>query len=592
MESVPDNKNENNIDSRSISEIESDLEKVEIEMSNLSEELEVYADIFSDSNPSDLQRADQVLGQLFYSEETPPSEVDVVEQVPDIVKPYVSRIYAQAMRFRAMLNEKKALENEYVPYLQEEFTEKLRAVSSIDYESMVHYCTEAYKTADGFPGFKNSLEAMSSVVMDIRRNQYQITHNSEILDYDFLKSALVELEAIESEFSEKGFLREPFPSNAPLFEPTDNAALDSLRQVVSEMMELLERSARHDSIYRLPSFRGDYYYRELREINRILDVSQSSSSSSSVFLSHRLDEQTQVADEDVGFDPKFLIVLQKYVADRIQEHMNAGRIPRTPESLTALQEEIDTINFFEKILAIKFNQFTVSEGEVLAVSPEVIIRNIARYIPTSFISSLQTITYSSEKISRGNDPDIVIGGTCRPSLKDGNFEGFDIVVYRDIAVQESEDNEREKLFVEKDFLRILWHEIAHVVHRVRLDYDDISAWERVIEEDQTPITWYVQDSRPGPDSPNGSEAKGKREDFAETFRFYVSDPYVLESLSPARYQYMEKLFSKYSPTFIRDHLAANNKITYESHARAFSEMGFDDQKIREHYLIHVKTKHD
>lgn len=171
-------------------------------------------------------------------------------------------------------------------------------------------------------------------------------------------------------------------------------------------------------------------------------------------------------------------------------------------------------------------------------------------IPRFFLQNIQRIAFLGEASKELNqqyfgNPDMVLGGLWQPVFSNFEVQSATIVLFapeNDIIFR--------TLGTENPYIRILAHEIGHNTHAL-LGEDTLKMWEAAVKRDNatrlekkrsTAVTLYVQFARD--QDQKGAYGYGDREDFAESFSLFTTNPRLLYDEFPERYQAMLQIFNE------------------------------------------------
>lgn len=123
-----------------------------------------------------------------------------------------------------------------------------------------------------------------------------------------------------------------------------------------------------------------------------------------------------------------------------------------------------------------------------------------------------------------------------------------------------------------DLSKTLTHEAGHGAHSHVLAFEDLEEWEQVVARDPQYVSWYVKDC----DAVDPEDLR-KREDFADSMKLFVTSPAHLLALSESRFNYMERLFSKYDQRSEKDIDPTNPHRTWRAKARHAREVPYEPE---------------
>lgn len=507
-----------------------------------------------------------------------PDEGDQESFSPELYQT-AKAMYEFSGRFQILYEEMENLHSEELPYVRADFENMLESLlSRVNYNAVFVY----YKDVGN--GVKQRVgEAdlfVNTATEFYRLRKYACDHSSGAdhgKDYYYFSDAQSSLALFEKEWARKGFLSEgqkdiPSQDESPLFSG-ENESRKQITETLRETLESLDEYGVLSRTYKpsLPSHEHTDHF--LETIRNVL------ASENGLYYSEGL--------ENVGFDPKFLSSARRFADSTIDNHRRAGRLPKTVQITDEERQRVDTIEYLSTLSKLNFSGFDPPEEMVAVITPAEIISAIEKVTPPDFLRHLQSISNKTEpEKSPDDDPNTETLGTFIPILGTdenwGKLQGTGIEIYRNIFIAEETPSET-KVVTRFMYMSTLFHEFGHNAH-YSLDYDEMVQWEKVIEEDKTAITWNVKNAK------KKQEQKGKREDFADSFSHFLTNPTLLLVLSPVRYNYMGNYFIKHLQTWqrenLRTHLANDMQITLE----AWKSLGYTSDDIRRIYLTDEAEK--
>lgn len=232
---------------------------------------------------------------------------------------------------------------------------------------------------------------------------------------------------------------------------------------------------------------------------------------------------------------KLMTHLRRVHNKEMTDFKEAGGMPMTSEEALAFAKkraESTGPDVFDD-LNIQFED--PPEGHYSLVSDSSIRKGLAKNIPPYFASNILSMNY---RIWREGNP----GGDCATETNNlGQWVASRIRIFSRWYAEKSLKSPIAKKYLENDIIYIPTHEIAHRVHN-ELTLNEILEWERIMHNDNTAVTWYVEQNRQ-----KDPEVAGKIEDFTESFGLFCTHPHWLKELSIERYNFMRAFFDKYVP---------------------------------------------
>lgn len=275
--------------------------------------------------------------------------------------------------------------------------------------------------------------------------------------------------------------------------------------------------------------------------------------------------------DEVGFDPGLIGAARQFFYEILREYESSGFI--LPGRERDIRPEVgnsdNEVGIGEILKQIQFSGFEPPKGMIAVITPQEIFDKMAILIPPDILRSLRSI-------SRENP----VEGDETLGLCDSDSEGAYIKIL-DYLFVEPDILESGKTGLALNFMRILWHELGHVVHS-RMSYAEILDWEEATQGDvDTDISWYVRCSR------SAGYKKRKRENFAESFMFFLTNPAILETISPKRFEFMNSFFHGRLSAFQIPKFDKYIELRRHEELSIWQKSGLTPDKIREIYLLPV-----
>lgn len=500
----------------------------------------------------------------------PDNELD--GSLPLDVIPAAQKFREVMGRYRDLMSQRRGLNTELTPYRRQDFERLvLEASARISYDSIFDY----YRDSNRSFGSSDSLYNTASQLYSLRRFQHLLVSPLEATgDFDFFDSGCRTLESYLVEWEKKGFL-DPEPTDeSQINQKFGESVLAARRQLLEGLDGIMIQLERYNKLRGVYQHTLEFWYPydpQLATIQRVLNFKRDE---------HGNDYEDF---EKLDFDPAFIEAAKRHIARVIEEHRTAGHLPDTDESLQAERRRIDTIEVGEQVGKVRVEGFKAPEGMMAVVTPEELLLQAGELLPPDFISGLRAISHRARpEKSPQEDPNVELMGRFLPIFnEEHNFAGGEIEVYRSLFISPNTSEILKllvlKLLVMSEFMGTLWHEFGHNAHHM-MRYDELNAWEDVMFQDRTAVTLYVRHTR------KSSQNQGKREDFSESFMLFLTNPALLQAISPSRYDFMLGYFNRRLKTgqlkkfndfldgqLLKDHL------TWE-------RAGYTPQDVRRRYL--------
>jgi len=202
---------------------------------------------------------------------------------------------------------------------------------------------------------------------------------------------------------------------------------------------------------------------------------------------------------------------------------------------------VDTEAVFQKVQIDGIEQ---KEGRELVISQEELVAELKKVLPPYFLEGIDSITFTNrphatvEQDDKQEDDIETVGEYFADRDEQGNTTSARIEIYHDPTVEQ--DSDELTRFVQKRYImKTAIHEVTHHFLR-KATVDELQAWDKVIVQDEAPITDYVKRCEVE------NRDKRKREDFCDSLSMITTEPEVLAILSKERYQFMASLLKEYS----------------------------------------------
>ncbi len=561
-------------ENKPVEEIRAELESTRGELSTLISEVDEIKTLL----PED------VFQEVWESVEAESSDTDANDNVggntDELSSRYpehaegISRMRSFFSKYRELEDRLHSLEEQDKPFKLAELESTQRNVSSrLDYEAILEY----YQTEH-----PNGSDLLMNTVSDlsfIRTAEVLImTGESSGLDYQRVQWLESQIQQIGKRFEAKGFLRtEEDPNYTPSNE-FGEAAKQRKEVLIQEMQKSLEdvMACRGNClVYRF------YYSPNQYLINERLRN-----------LAHSLNKiplGSSINESEDETDPRLLDAVEKAYKDQRTVLALNGMIHQDEhEALDYAQRRIhkgETLN----VDSIDVQIGPVPEGNRQIIDRQLILKHAVEVLPLAFLTKIDSIKFTQkppDEVKEGETEVAQVKGKIKETIghfgfsqdDDGELISATIEVYFPwyIPVRRA-SIENMVSYQVKMINETIVHEVGHRVH-FELTLDEMREWNSVMAKDAQPITWYVDDSR------KISKDKGSREDFSESFMMFVESPLWLYTISPERFDYMHRLFLKYTPTERQEQFELKLQQTMSSSLSQWEEMGKTPEQQRKLWL--------
>lgn len=554
-------------------EIEADFNSVDARMVAINErlvgfnedqkkQLDIFSDHFQEKYPD----------MYDYRKLNEEEHEELIAEISDRLDPGVIDLERNA--FSASRDFEK-FSKEFTPYLKEDYEALLQDLPArINYDDIFSYTPPDGKDPTFF-----YLDKAARQIYDLRLLRYQELYpTDEIRDLYFYSSRVHTLKKYKNDWEEKGFLLEkPKEIKAdPVFGEQAKEWREQSLPWLEETVAVLNKFIELKKIYE-PGIYFGFIGRRLKRIYEILS-SEDKYDERRDSYPHFIEMVYQHFGK-VEMDPAFLYAADEEMSNLANTHELLGHMPRWFERREADRQRIDAIDNEEQIRKIQIEGFEAPGGMVAVITPEE-IRESLKMLSPDFLQTLRSISYKDKTIKLEEDqdnPNIETVGSCISYIdQDGRLENSDIEVYRQLFIDQNTGN-FEKVYLHEVFLRTLSHELGHKGHQ-SMTYQEMIDWEEVLTRDRRDVSWYVKYAR------SKSEERGKREDFAESFKLFIHDPALLWLLSQQRYRFMLNYFEDRLKSNQIESFDAGLKFKLEGSYRLWEILGQTPEQARDSYL--------
>lgn len=431
----------------------------------------------------------------------------------------------------------------------------------IDYEAFFEY----YRTHKA--GEDDETESLDNVVNELyylRWCQYKIlAPDGEPHRKNFYDNCCRNLERYRESWEKMGLLPKQDAQEAPSTHSADikyeepvGSEYEELMRELRATIENVKEFNRLLTIYNVPSLHRSISDKRLNDLFFALEAPE-----------YREDMGYKDFDR-VGLDPEFVQAAKEYAHRIIEEYKSKGFVPLNQEEEAKSMDETSAEEIAEILQGIQFKGFEAPEGMVAVITPQEIADEMARLIPPDILRALRIVSRKDPIIGNGTH------GTCT-----SNSEGIYIDLYNYLFV-ESDIPEFGKSFLESDFMDVLWHEFGHAAHD-QMSYAEILDWEGATQTD-IDVSWNVRYAK------SASENRGKREDFADSFMLYLTNPAILEIISPERSEFMTSFFHKRLGTSQIPEFDEYIEHRRQKALLFWQERGLTPEQVRKGYLLSIE----
>lgn len=459
------------------------------------------------------------------------------------------------------------------PHKVEEVQQEVTAIlSQIDYEQLISYYIRMHSNGDVKPPVDLLYDL--AFVRDIEI-QLQNPESLKRIPSYMLKSVHTRIGKFHKDMEGYGLLHPPDQQYA-LRPQTES---DDEYQVLIDGTKQLEEQVNGYKALKSIYGPGRIQHRSEQEFAALLSLT----SFLQMLKEHRRPqiESTRNAKQLPDIDPHLLQAATRSL-DKIQEDLIIqGILPQNEQQRQEYLASFWHTSIEEAIGRIAIGGLEPHDDEQLLIDQTTLMQHIIAAFPVAFLRGIHGIYFTNPpdalvKYATSMGKDATVGGQYNP-LTDasGQYSQGDLYIYTSpIDSGDSEDNAIQRYRIFSD----IYHEGAHNVHTL-LTYDEMRQWEEVMEQDETAVSWYAMKIKE-----EDPTADGKREDFTETYDLFIYDPYLLELLSPTRYQYMYNLILDYTPPQLKGALQTLIETKKANVKKSIQQKGMDDATFRKFYL--------
>lgn len=556
--------------------IQKDLVGIEDAFTKLEEEMSPLRDKY-DELPEDHQQLFDSFARKFEDKDVTDEEIE--KDCPQELVPILKELRGYIGRGKNLYKRQDNLHEEELHYVKDESEKALQSLASrVDYDGVFAYFREIETRSKERIGGSDLLSNVATELYILRKYLHEQQNGliDGVPDFYYYDSILRTVKQFDGEWSKRGFVREASSQdNTEVDYIPREKVVEARTQLVAESQKSLEQLEQYGEMFPTyrPSIRNNREHIDhwLEEVVRVLDFDPEKGRN--LYYSESFAQ--------IDFDPAFVLAAKRQIDQIVLEHRRAGRLPKTADVLQEDRQRIDAVSNEALFGGLKFEGFETPEGMTRLVSPEEIIEQAKKVIPPDFARNLRSLSHKPEaEKTDGSDPNVETVGTFIPVFGTGKdwdqLQVTEIEVYRDLFVAEGTD-QIEAAVAKSEFMSTTWHEFGHNAHYT-LDYDEMTTWEKIIKEDKTAITWYVRFSR------EKEEPRGKREDFAESFKLFLNNPALLFTLSPNRYHYMYEYFDRHLQTQQREPFKKKLREQLMISFAVWQKLGHSADDVRRIYL--------
>lgn len=514
---------------------------------------EAAENVFENNNLSDQEKEIEINKRILAHEDNP--------EIANLIK-----ICADGFKLK---DELIGLQNEYLPYKKQEVAGQINEIEAkADFGQVVNYYADK-KSRNDSGNISNTfgefyyLRKVSSLAQEEFKNN----------DYDVMIRIENQLKSYESEWREKGFIDDDKKDDRVVVDVED---IRKGRQTVIESINKVEEDIKNFSDISSPYKRDEsYIFDFLFDLERSLSPNEA----------YGMDKFSEL-----DYDPRLIMAAGEYVKKRQQENVVNGKVVLTEqEKKNFAESKIEDGK--EDFTNLKFSGFSEKEGMELILDGAELKQYLKDNIPVGFFKGITEINASDEippedvdlvdnKGATEDKEEIKVctdGEFISVSDERGNYVSGNIKVYAPINLEKGSDV-MQKVLARSRFNDVAVHEIGHGVHK-NLTLEEYEAWEKILEEDKTAVTWYVDYAR------KKTTDSGKREDFSETFITFSKSPGLLEVLSEKRFEYMKELYLSRTEEDKREKFKSQIESSIKLENLVWEVNNLSKERIKEIYKV-------
>lgn len=481
-------------------------------------------------------------------------------------KPEFAKSLDFASRIGAKYKKIDELEEEYRPFREEDLKRTVKDLSSrINFDQIMWYVDSLHEHNYSASELFRKLTWLRIFEVDIEDGKLrEYYHYSDVEHFqDFFDKLKVFCE-------ENGFLNSAEDERVKNYKPrTEKGAVVEVERdlVVKDVEEITGQLGEYERLVRV--YRPNEIYEKgyrlvldagLNHLVKLLDLKKN----------ERMGEERRI---EIDYDPRLVEAAKAYVAKKRKAYQLVGKVAQDDETREIYYSQFHEINPFDVLAKVEFKGFDgeAPEGTKRYITKDMVVNRFAGYIPAGFLSRLISVEQMPEKKLEGSKTSIL--GEHRTIYDgNGNVVGSRIYINKSPFIMEGAAP-MDQLGAIGNYEHTVAHEMGHCVNDW-LTYDEMKAWEMVLETDNANLGWYIAISR------MVGKNKGKFEDFAESFAMFSTSPQVLKALSQERFVYMYTLFMSRIHPQSREAFGkwVENFIKLSGHI--YEQQGITDESIR------------
>jgi hypothetical protein len=530
--------------------------------------------VIHDSLPEDQQHIVDSFTQRFPNEAISAAEISEHPQLQSIL--LAARLIIK--RNSDLLVQQEKLHQELLPYVKAEAEVAIDSLATrVNFDAVFTYYQNLEQRIRAPLDKGDLLDNLATDLFRLRKYQYELIHGStEDQDFHFYNDMIESAQQFAEGWQKRDILlAEPDRSEPGSTEFGEKVA-EARKQIAAEaraaLTQLEEYSQLSQTYRRLFT---DNQALDNEEIKRIITVLEADSKST--YTRYHMEGFAQI-----DYDPRFMLAAKKHLDQILLKHQQAGRLPKSSDMRQAERQRVDALPIESLLAELQLKGFEDQEGMRRLFGPADIIDLFRQVIPPDFASRL--LEFSCQPpFSRPDENGAETTGRIIATFGTTNDNwdqvvGTKIIVYTDVFI-DPDASQVEMTMARQQILNTAMHEFGHNAHYT-LDYDEMVAWEKVMREDPVSITWNVEHAKKHDLDPTS----GKKEDFADSFMLFISNPALLHVLSPPRYYYMDDFFNRHTPSTqtadFQKRVNAQINNTYLS----WQMSGLSTEKVKQMYM--------
>lgn len=452
-------------------------------------------------------------------------------------------------------------------------------LTRMDYQRIVDYYAEE-NSLDPYDNIGNTIEQL----LELRSIEYEIeTGRINTFGRRELRNRITTIKEDKdnsgylSEWERKAFLKTDSPLNPENEDQSTETAREQRLSTLAFGRNFLETSRKVFELKEIYDLSRQYVPDYIIEtFLRYLDIETRES------IGRLKTQDIKLYD----FDSRFITAIRRYIRRRISEEKLKGDYPQEEseqaEMFTSKRRKLNLESFLNQLRIV--SPIPSGPDEVKLLEDDRLKEELV-FIPLLFLNSLDVISFEDKpSYINEDDPNFETLGSYTPKQTaiNGDTIPAKIYVFKRALFNIPSSKSTEEMLIkatehQQTLLLTVFHEFGHHSHRT-LTFNEMLEWEGITQTEKVDVTKYVFVSR------QKNYQTGQREDFSETFSYFIKKPAILEIISPKRFEFMKKIFLS--------RLSEEESITWleelekrlQLHKTYWAEKGLTEEDVRQAFL--------